>query len=84
MVEEEITYKNNQMPTEKRVGPRNERGLPSWNYNRGKNVGEKTTARPRIMLLDCMMKEDYSKLKTRVGHRGEWRHWTYTNLPIGG
>ena len=30
-----------------------------------------------MMLLDQMMKEDYSKLKERAGHRGEWRHWTY-------
>jgi len=30
-----------------------------------------------MMLLDWMMKEDYSKLKERAGHPGEWRHWTY-------
>jgi len=29
------------------------------------------------MLLDWMIKEDYSKLKKRAGHGGEWRHWTY-------
>ena len=30
-----------------------------------------------MMLLDWMIKGDYSKLKERVGHHGEWRHWTY-------
>ena len=29
------------------------------------------------MLLDWMMKEDYSKLKERAGHGVEWRQWTY-------
>ena len=37
------------------------------------------------MLLDWMMREDYSRLKERAGYRGEWRHWMYepgrTNLP---
>jgi len=27
--------------------------------------------RPRIMLLDWMMKDDYSKLKKRAGHHGD-------------
>jgi len=39
--------------------------------------GKKTRARLIMMLLDWMMKDDYSKLKERAGHRGEWRHWTY-------
>src|SRR6218665_862253 len=30
-----------------------------------------------------MMKEDYSKLKERAGHRGEWRHWTYEPTCLG-
>ena len=30
-----------------------------------------------MMLLDWMLKEDYSKLKEKAGYRGEWRHWTY-------
>jgi len=30
-----------------------------------------------MMLLDLMMKKDYSELKEGAGHRGEWRHWTY-------
>ena len=33
----EITYRNNPKPTEKLVGPHNERGLPSKNYNQWKN-----------------------------------------------
>jgi len=27
-----------------------------------------------MMLLDWLIREDYSKLKERAGHRGEWRH----------
>ena len=30
-----------------------------------------------MMSLDRMMKEDYTKLKERAGHRGEWRQCTY-------
>jgi len=30
-----------------------------------------------MMLLDSMMKEDYSKLKERARHSSEWRRWTY-------
>jgi len=43
----------------------------------GRMEGKKKRERPRMMLLDWMMKDDYSKLKERAGHRGEWRHWTY-------
>ena len=39
--------------------------------------GKKTRARLIMMLLDWMMKDDYSRLKERAGHGGEWRHWTY-------
>ena len=41
MVDEKITYRNNPKPTEKLVGPRNQRRLPSKNCNRGKNGREK-------------------------------------------
>ena len=30
-----------------------------------------------MMLLDWMLKEDYSKLKEKAGDRGECRHWTH-------
>ena len=38
---------------------------------------KKKRRRPRMMLLDWMMKYDYSKLKERAGHRGKWCYWTY-------
>jgi len=40
----------------------------------GRMEGKKKKGRSRMMLLDWMMKEDYSKLKERAGHRCEWRH----------
>ena len=43
--------------------------------------GKKKRGRMRMMLLDWMMTEDFSKLKERAGHHDEWLHWTYTNLP---
>ena len=43
----------------------------------GRMEGKKKRGRPRIMLPDWMLKEDYSKLKERAGHRGEWRQGTY-------
>jgi len=73
---EKIFYSNNPKPTEKLVGPQNERRLPSKNIIGGMEE-KKTRVRLRMMLLDCMMKVDYSKLKERAGHRGEWRHWKY-------
>jgi len=43
----------------------------------GRMEGKKKGGRPRMMLLDWMMKENYNKLKERAGHRCKWRHWTY-------
>src|SRR6218665_2074133 len=43
----------------------------------GRIEGKKKRGRPRMMLLDWMLKEDYSKLKEKTGDHGEWRHWTY-------
>jgi len=43
----------------------------------GRMEGKKKRGRPRMMLLDWMMKEDYSKLTERAGQHGEWRHWMY-------
>jgi len=36
--------------------------------------GKQKRGRPRMRLLDWMMKEGYSKLKERAAHCGEWRH----------
>src|SRR6218665_1775014 len=47
--------------------------------------GEKARRRRlRKRLMDCVMKEDYSKFKERAGHRGECRHWTYEAAYEGG
>jgi len=42
--------------------PHNERRLSSKNYNWGRMEGKKKRGRPKIMLLEWMMKEDYNKL----------------------
>ena len=39
-----------------------------------KNGKEKTRRRSRVMFLDWMMKEDYSKLKESAEQRDERRH----------
>jgi len=44
--------------------------------------GKKKRGKPRMMLLEWILKEDYSKLKERAGHCGEWMlDILYTNLP---
>jgi len=43
----------------------------------GRMEGKMKRGRLRMMLPEWMMKEDYSKLKERRGHRGGgWLHWT--------
>ena len=43
----------------------------------GRMEGKKKRGRPRMMLLDWMLKKDYRKSKEKAGDRGEWRQWTY-------
>ena len=73
--EKKITYRNNPKPTEKLVGPHNEKRLPSKDYNQGKNGREKEKTENDVTELDDERQVD-SKLKERAGHRGEWHHWT--------
>ena len=39
--------------------------------------GKKTRGRPRMMPLDGMMEEEYSKLKQKARKRDEMRNWKY-------
>jgi len=54
---------NNPMPTEKLVGPPNEKRFPSKNYNRRKN-GREMEKRKTGLLLDWMMKANYMDVRT--------------------
>ena len=81
-----VTYRHKQKLIEKLVGPHNKLGHSSKESiieERMESIieermeGKRTRGRPRRMLVDWMMKYDYSKLKERAGHRVEWRHWTY-------
>lgn len=38
-------------------------------YNRGKSGSEQTIGRPRMILLDRVMNEDYSELRERAEQR---------------
>ena len=37
-----------------------------------------------MMLLNWMMKDDYTKFKERAGQSGEQRYWTYESAQEGG
>src|SRR6218665_385090 len=70
MVDEKITYRINPKSTEKLAGPHNESLSLLRTIIEGRMEEKKKKGRPRMMLLDWTMKEDYSKLKERAGHRG--------------
>src|SRR6218665_696963 len=42
---------------------------------KGRMEGKRGRGRPRQILLDCMMSEEYSKLKEEAQHRETWNHW---------
>ena len=60
------------MMPEKEVGSYNEGGFSPQNYNQGKNEGQMSRGRPRMMFMNWMMKEGYSGLEERAGQREEW------------
>ena len=75
MVGGKITCINYTKPTDQMVDHHDRED--SRNYYRRKNGGETTRGRPRIMLLDWIMKEGYRKLTERTGQHVKWRHWMY-------
>lgn len=65
------------MMPEKVVGSYNEGGFAAQNYNQGKNEGQMSRGRPRMMLMNWKMKEGYSGVGARARQREEWQHWKY-------
>lgn len=39
--------------------------------------GENTRSKLRMVSLDPMNQQSYSKLQERAGQYDKWRHWTY-------
>lgn len=66
-----FTDRNNQKSTGKMAGPHIE-GRILKTIIEGRMEGKKTHGRPKMKLLNWMIKEGYSMLKERIVQRDEW------------